>query len=163
MKRRELKKLKRIIAEPKRIDHCIYSRELKLKIYSISTKEKGEIDRDMITLKQIAPKVDPQSGVGVVIASPSFLEDYGRFYSINMWKIDSDTGEFYHVFDNNLFARKIDSSIEQFSKSSDNMCTLELQIMGEEAKLWNKVVLGLMSIKEYLGNFGYSEMLSGFY
>jgi hypothetical protein len=129
---------------------------LKTYLFNISD-EQTKPDLDKKKIHEIIGRriIDRYSGVGVVIVTPSFLEDYERFCSINMWKnviVDNARTVYKHVPDNNFFGL-IKDNIIPFVKTSDNYCTIDLQIMGNEAKLWENVVSGRKSLEQYLTEF----------
>jgi len=162
MKSVEYAKLRDIISK-KSVEHYLLYTEYNqsrqntvLKTYSVNIDRPKNIAFDKGMIKEIirACLIDRQSGIGVAIASPSFLEAHERFYSINMWKCEPVDGKsvYKHVPDNNLFGIK-EGNINPFPKTSDNLCTLELQIMGKEAELWEKVVVGRKKLEQYLHEF----------
>ncbi len=130
--------------------------DFSLKTYLVDVGSHTNLVLDKVTIRQIIKccLVNRQSGIGVAIASPPFYGDYQRFYSFNMWKSDTVDGKtvYKHNPDNTLFAIREDVVIP-FEKTSDNLCTLELQIMGKEGLLWQKVVLGEKGLEQYLHEF----------
>ena len=162
MKPSEYARLREILAGEQSIATTLIKypssgREFRLKAYFINVNEhpNPELDAAMIYIIVGRGGIERHSGIGVAIASPSFLEAYERFYSVNMWKSDivDGKGVYKHVPDNNLAARIKDDTILLLPKTSDNMCALEFPIMAEEGKLWKQVILGKKSLEQYLHEF----------
>lgn len=162
MKPSEYARLREILAGEQSIATTLIKyppsgREFRLKAYSINVNDPPNPKLDAKTIYDIVGRggIEKHSGIGIAIASPSFLEAYERFYSVNMWKNDivDDKEVYKHVSDNNLAATMDDGTIFFFVKTSDNMCALEFPIMAEEGKLWKQVILGKKSLEQYLHEF----------
>jgi len=142
----------------------------KLKAYFIDINEKYSEDdkkEEISIIQSIMDEMlysDKHSGIGVVITYPSCYYDFNRFYRVNMWEEDElkEIDLFYfmprkriykNAPSNSLWATKPNSKLIDFPDQSNNLNTLELPILAEEGKLWNKVILGEKSINNYMDEF----------
>ncbi|RLE42136.1 hypothetical protein DRJ48_04190 [Candidatus Woesearchaeota archaeon] len=157
MREREYSRLRRIIESEKHLSPSyITSDGYRLKVYRVElTLSKPSDDLKTISTILVRGLIIPHTGIGVVIATPGFLDGIERNFGFYMWKTADVEGEvsYKNVFDNTLFAKREDGTIVLHPKSSDNICTIEAIVMGEEAKLWNSVVSGKMPVEEYLKTF----------
>jgi hypothetical protein len=125
-----------------------------LKIYYVSDSGSYSFTEPVRYLRNHLEEglIPKHSGVGVAIVTPAIPEEYRDMIGVYMWKGTEVDGQmrYTHIRDNHLIAIDHKAIPHLIDPSSDNVCALEMEIMGKEATMWRDVVAGKMDVKEYL-------------
>lgn len=122
-----------------------------LKAYFVGRPALSDEDPYLSDIEQIVGTgvVQPHSGFGVAIVSepwPPYAEG-DTAYSINMWK--GTPGAPRPVVDTTLVVKKADGTQDTYT-GPDSLCSTDLQILAQDAKWFEDLIAGRMTVGEYV-------------